>query len=234
MGDISAFITLPLDDLVPTFDPSKGSFVAESPSTQNTITTLSLTPHMEGGYYTQTHVNPLLVPSPFPKHPASKEQDLPQREASFDPAYRCLDTSIFYYLTPNRPRGAFHRNRCAIVHSLHRGRGMYVIIHPSGIPGESRVETYMVGHGIENREKLQWTVDGGAYKASFLLPDNPEEVLAGSDAKTNGLLITEVAVPGFEFYDHDFLTKENLVELVGEERAKGLEWLVRGPWDGRV
>ena len=33
-------------------------------------------------------------------------------------------------------------------------------------------------------------------------------------------------VPGFEFCDHDFLSAEGLVELVGRERAGGLEWLL--------
>ena len=34
-------------------------------------------------------------------------------------------------------------------------------------------------------------------------------------------------VPGFEYSDHDFLTSETFEELVTEEQAKELGWLVR-------
>jgi uncharacterized protein len=87
--------------------------------------------------------------------------------------------------------------------------------------GRKRVETFVVGHDVEKGERLQWIVPGGKYKASFLLPD--EEGGASSD----GLLISETVVPGFEFCDHDFLDEEGLQELVGEERAAELNWLLR-------
>jgi hypothetical protein len=34
-------------------------------------------------------------------------------------------------------------------------------------------------------------------------------------------------IPGFEYSDHDFLTMEKFKELVTEEQAEELEWLVR-------
>ena len=37
-------------------------------------------------------------------------------------------------------------------------------------------------------------------------------------------------VPGFEYTDHDFLTQERYRELVTEEQAEELAWMVRkGP-----
>ena len=55
------------------------------------------------------------------------------------------------------------------------------------------VESFVVGAGIERGERLQWVVDGGKYKASYLLPDT------GTDGKdyengegTEWLLISEV------------------------------------------
>jgi predicted cupin superfamily sugar epimerase len=45
------------------------------------------------------------------------------------------------------------------------------------------------------------------------------------DANTNVCLQT--VIPGFEYSDHDFLTMEKFKDLVTEEQAKELEWLVR-------
>jgi uncharacterized protein len=53
----------------------------------------------------------------------------------------------------------------------------------------ARVETFVVGRDVMNGEKLQWIVEGGKYKASFLLPDDESN---GNEAKSQGLLISEV------------------------------------------
>jgi hypothetical protein len=37
----------------------------------------------------------------------------------------------------------------------------------------------------------------------------------------------QTVIPGFEYSDHDFLTMEKFKDLVTEEQAKELEWLVR-------
>lgn len=97
-----------------------------------------------------------------------------------------------------------------------------MIIHADeGAEGEEkRVESFVVGQRVEEGEKLQWIVEGGKFKASFLL----EDVVGGGESE--GLLISETVVPGFEFVDHDFLTEEGLVELVGEEKAEELSWLL--------
>ncbi|KAL0942569.1 DUF985 domain protein [Colletotrichum truncatum] len=188
-------------------------------SVQETITALSLLQHFEGGYFAETDRAVTSIPSPFPSTPANPKtlamiggHDRP----GFDPGRRDISSSIFYYLAPSSPVGHFHRNRCRITHSLHSGRGRYVLIHEDG-----SVESFVVGKNVAAGERLQWVVEGGDYKASFLLPDKDE-----SKEASDGLLITEVAVPGFEFCDHDFLTKERLSEVVGGEKAKRLEWLV--------
>jgi uncharacterized protein len=92
--------------------------------------------------------------------------------------------------------------------------------------GHKRVETFVVGQDVKRDERLQRIVPrgrkgGGGYKASFLLPD--EE----GGKSSEGLLISETVVPGFEFCDHDFLGEEGLRELVGEEMAGELKWLLR-------
>ena len=77
------------------------------------------------------------------------------------------------------------------MHTLHRGRGRYVIIHGGDKEKgeEAKVETFVVGHDILGGEKVQWVVEGGKYKASFLMPDEEE----GSESE--GLLISEVSKP---------------------------------------
>lgn len=76
-----------------------------------------------------------------------------------------------------------------------------------------------MGQDVEKGERLQWVVEGGKYKASFLLPD----VVGGS---SEGLLISETVVPGFEYCDHDFLTKDGLRELRGDQGVEELGWLL--------
>lgn len=150
---------------------------------------------------------------------------MPQRPG-FNPDHRNASTSIYYYVTPQSPQGNFHRNRGRTVHTLHRGRGVYVLIHadePDLPAGGKRIESFVVGHDVAKGEKLQWIVEGGKYKASFLLPDDSS---AGENA-SGGLLISETVVPGFEFCDHDFLNAEGLRTLVGAEKADELAWLVR-------
>lgn len=73
--------------------------------------------------------------------------------------------------------------------TLHKGRGRYVIIHVNEKQDgqRARIETFVVGQDIYNGERLQWLVEGGKYKASFLLPD----VKGGSESE--GLLISEVS-----------------------------------------
>jgi len=109
------------------------------------------------------------------------------------------------------------------VHTLHRGRGQYVLIHADEedeSSGGKRIETFTVGQDVLKGEKLQWIVEGGKYKASFLLPD-------GEDGTSDGLLISETVVPGFEFCDHDFLSEDGLRELVKEQDFHDLKWLLR-------
>ena len=54
-------------------------------------------------------------------------------------------------------------------------------------PGQkARIETFVVGQDIGAGERLQWIVEGGKYKASFLLPD------IDGTMESDGLLISEV------------------------------------------
>ncbi|KAK3685733.1 RmlC-like cupin domain-containing protein [Podospora appendiculata] len=217
-----------LSPFTPAFQPGTTSTADQEPARiQAIISALKMFPLVEGGYFVETDRDPLLIPSPFPSVPmksvtpaagAGQQAIRP----GFDPAWRNASTSIFYLITPSSPQGTFHRNRARNVHTLHHGRGRYIVIHPNEEDDDKRVETFIVGPNVAAGERLQWIVEGGTYKASFLLPD--EE---GGDGSDGGLLISETVVPGFEFYDHDFLEKDALREMVGEKRAGELEWLVR-------
>ena len=87
--------------------------------------------------------------------------------------------------------------------------------------GKARIETFVVGANVAQGERLQWIVEGGTYKGSFLLPD--EEGGETSD----GLLISETVVPGFEWGDHDYMKPERLEALVTEEQRRQLKWMLR-------
>ncbi|BCS19214.1 uncharacterized protein APUU_12042A [Aspergillus puulaauensis] len=81
-------------------------------------------------------------------------------------------------------------------------------------------------------ERLQWCVEGGDYKASYLLPEDDssglmDEVGNEKQLQSGGLLISETAVPGFEAADHEFLTHETMEKLLTPEQVKELQWLLR-------
>ncbi|KAJ5748805.1 uncharacterized protein N7511_010501 [Penicillium nucicola] len=125
--------------------------VPENKTTQTTIDTLKMIRHIEGGYFVETDRDKQLTLN------AAGEQ-------------RSMSTSIFYFITPNTPIGAFHRNASRTVHTLHHGRGVYIIVVPLGPNGsfdDYRVETFVVGHDIAQEEKLQWIVEGAVIKRVF-------------------------------------------------------------------
>ncbi|KAM4065495.1 cupin superfamily protein [Hirsutella rhossiliensis] len=199
--------------------PFPAAAAPEPPEVQATIKALSLVPHIEGGYYVLTDSSPTLIPSPYPPSPLS-EQTLALvggLRPGFDPAFRSLSSSIFYYLTPARPTGSFHRNRSRIVHTWHRGRGCYILIYPDG-----RVESFIVGSDVERGEKLQWAVEGGVWKASYLLGPSDAD-----SSHNEGLLISETVVPGFEYADHEFLSRQRCAEILSENLLQELGWLVK-------
>jgi predicted cupin superfamily sugar epimerase len=251
-----------LPPLKPVYEPKDCSAERnESPQLTKLISTLALQQHIEGGYFVETDRDTNRVPNPFlntsPSASSSEQTTFytstgavsanldnkltdadksaaktADTEQDSQDKTRNASTSIHYLLTPESPMGAFHRNRGRTIHTLHRGRGRYVIIHAdevmpeydshSGIRSKARVETFVVGQNVEKGERLQWIVDGGKYKSSFLLP------LEGEDASDNGgLLISETVVPGFEYSDHDFMRVERLEALLTKEQADEMRWMLR-------
>jgi predicted cupin superfamily sugar epimerase len=163
----------------------------ESPKIKSLIKTLTLQTHIEGGYYYETDRDKLLIPNPFltPKERSEHSRDDKQ-------LWRNASTSIFYLLTPQRPLGRFHRNKGRTVHTLHSGRGVYVLLHVDEVEGEGgkvRVESFVVGRDVDKGERLQWVVEGGKYKASFLCGLGDEKGEEVDCAECGGLLISEVS-----------------------------------------
>lgn len=188
---------------------------SESDRVKSTLSTLNLQPHPEGGYFVETDRDFNEVPNPYlNKSGQNSDKDNKTRAAS---------TSIYYFLTPKSPQGNFHRNESRTVHTLHRGRGRYVLIHADEVKdgAKARLETFIVGQNIEKGERLQWIVEGGKYKASYLLPSD------NGSSDNDGLLISETVVPGFDYRDHDFLLAESFRNLVTSEQEKELSWLIR-------
>jgi predicted cupin superfamily sugar epimerase len=159
------------------------STTSESPASTSLINTLGLQAHIEGGYFVELDRNPLTIPNPFP---VSTTTQTTAKPFSGDDSIRNASTAIFYYLSPVRPQGCFHRNKGRTVHTLIRGRGRYVLIHADEEGKTKRVETFVVGKNAEKGERMVWVVEGGKYKASFLLEED--------DGEGEGLLISEVRV----------------------------------------
>lgn len=144
---------------------------SRDPSLRHIIDALGMRPHDEGGLFAETDRHPLPLT-------LSDSNSTKTRSAS---------SSIYYLLTPDRSRGTLHLNQSRTIHALHRGRGRYVVIHADladadGNHGKAPVETFAVGGDIEKGEKMQWVVEGGKYKGSFI-------------EDQEGLLISEVRLP---------------------------------------
>ncbi|EPS39327.1 hypothetical protein H072_6945 [Dactylellina haptotyla CBS 200.50] len=214
---------------------------SESAATTSLISSLKLLSHPEGGYFVQTDKSyNHIIPNPFltssPRDPFAQDTSTntkitavagDTRAVGEKDETRAASTTIFYLLSSMSPKGHFHRNKARTMHLHHRGRARYVILHADewdGTPGTCRIEDWVVGENVEGGERLQWMVEGGKYKASYLLPGDAEEKESGEGVA--GCLISEVVVPGFEFTDHDFLTWDRLVLLVGEKSAEEMKWLV--------
>jgi predicted cupin superfamily sugar epimerase len=163
----------------------------EAPAVQKLIAELGLLKHPEGGYFVETDRDPLRVPNPFQSKGASPPTGFSAAEKLEEDSTRSASTTIYYLLTPAAPKGNFHRNKGRTVHTLHKGRGRYVLIHADEKQDghKARIETFLVGQDIHRGERLQWIVKGGKYKASFLLPD------ADGKGSSEGLLISEVRIP---------------------------------------
>jgi predicted cupin superfamily sugar epimerase len=176
----------------------------ESPACLEVIRALGLHGHPEGGYFLETDRDAATIPNAF--RPDSGLQ-------------RSLSSTIFYFLTPTAPVGAFHANRARTIHTLHKGRALYVIIRAgehSGAKGEITVESFVAGHGLVHGERLQFVVEAGDWKACYLLE--------GSD---EGMLMGETVVPGFDFQDHEFLTKEQLQSMASENVVEEFQHLLK-------
>ncbi len=183
------------------------------------VSALGLQRHPEGGYFVETDRDTTKIPNPFIRQ-GSEEAAVSEQDATRD-----TSTTIFYLLSPSSPFGAFHRNKGRTVHTLHSGRGCYIMVDTNEAERKSgaraQVEVFVVGHDLAHGEKLQWIVEGGKFKASFLLSDQ------GQVQSTKGLLISETVTPGFEFSDHDFMTAQTLNEVATTEQIKELSWLLR-------
>lgn len=185
---------IPLSQIKPIYPPKPPNHpIQETIPTQKNIKALNLTPHPEGGYYRETDRNPCRIPNPFASQTRS--------DTDTETETRSASSAVLYLLTPQQPLGAFHRNQGRTVHVWQGGRGRYVIIHADEVESQSqiqgtgspekpkaRVETFIVGRDVARGERVQWVVEGGKYKASFLLPDE-----VGEDSSSS-LLISEVGL----------------------------------------
>jgi predicted cupin superfamily sugar epimerase len=163
-----------------------GHHTQESSSTQAVIDTLELEKHVEGGYFAEIDRNSLTIPNPFLGNKA--EATTTTQPFSGDNTIRNASTSIYYLLTPVSPQGHFHRNKGKTVHTVIEGRGRYVLIHADEEGKDKRMESFVVGQDVSQGENAVWIVEGGKYKASFLLP------MKKGEEDSDRLLISEVSV----------------------------------------
>ncbi|CDO92214.1 unnamed protein product [Kluyveromyces dobzhanskii CBS 2104] len=163
--------------------------------------------HGGGGYFKETDRSPAQLA-------VSTEGTLEGIDNEIDSKNtRNLSSLITVMYTPNAPLGKFLKLKSRSIHILQKGKGQVVLLYPDG-----RIKSFKVGYDYQNGEISQWVVPDGVYKACFLLPNEEFD---------NGLLISEVVVPGFDFSDCDLLSDtDELIKLVGEEKAEMLKGLM--------
>jgi len=111
---------------------------------QQLIKTLSLEPHVEGGYFRRTYQSDWTAALAYGER-------------------RGL-SSIYYLLTDDSPIGYLHKNKSDIIHYFHGGSPLtYLIVHPEG-----RLERTVLGSALAQGQQLQLLVRGGCWKASEL------------------------------------------------------------------
>jgi predicted cupin superfamily sugar epimerase len=164
----------------------------ESKATKSIIDALKLEKHIEGGYFAELDRNPLIVPNPFLQQNSTEANtQTAEKPFSGDDSVRNASTTIYYMLSPTTPQGHFHRNKGRTVHTLIEGRGRYVLIHADEEGAKKRIESFVVGKDVGKGERSVWIVEGGKYKASYLLP-----LEEGKKDEDDRLLISEVGYHG--------------------------------------
>ncbi|KAF8191363.1 RmlC-like cupin domain-containing protein, partial [Pholiota molesta] len=157
------------------------------------INDLQLQEHPEGGYFVVTNVQKEKILSPF---------------AEGKP--RELATSIYYFLTYDRPIGLFHMNKSVTYHVLHQGRAEYTLITPGNPP---TIEKKVMGTNAAAGETRMLVVGTGIWKRSSLLEEDLQKARAQNEQEQVNCLITEVVVPGFDWEDHVYMYKDTLEKL---------------------
>ncbi|KAH6910338.1 RmlC-like cupin domain-containing protein [Coprinopsis sp. MPI-PUGE-AT-0042] len=180
-----------------------------APSSQ-LIRDLKLEAHPEGGYYHQTDRRTELVRTPY-------VAENPQRP---------LATSIYYLLSYDNPTGFIHMNKSLTYHTLHQGRAEYTLITPGSQGQAPKIETKIIGPNVSAGETRLLIVGTGIWKMSRLLKDDIDAVKTDEEKDRVNCLITEVVVPGFDWEDHKYLTREGLYNLF-EGYADHAEYIER-------
>ncbi len=104
---------------------------------------------------------------------------------------RPLATSIYYLLTREQPRNRLHANRSDILHFLIDGGPVdYLYV----APGEELRRQRLAGDGARH----------------LLVPGNHWKTSQLADGATHAL-IAELVTPGFDFADHRFATRADLL-----------------------
>lgn len=184
--------------------------------------------HPEGGYFVETDRSHLRVPNVLEQSPTTSG------------GTRTTSTTIYYLLTSTRASGYFHRNKSRTVHCLHEGKGVYVLLYPSDHQPRTRCTAHIerTTRGLYRKRLLasgwtleifevgsdvgiyQWLVEGDIYKCSFLRGlDTETGELGRASAAADGLFISEVVSPGFEFTDHNFMSREDFTNALGSEQV---------------
>lgn len=159
-------------------------------SAEQVIASLSLSEHVEGGYFKQTfkadHRPPI----------ATQHGD------------RVTMTSIYYLLSAKSPIGHFHMNRSDIMHYFHLGDPITYYL----IDEEGRLETHVLGPDPTKGHKMQMVVKGGTWKASKIPTNGKHGYGLIGEAVAPGFEYTDMQLGTRKALLHRFPTHSALIK----------------------
>lgn len=200
------------------------------------IADLRLQEHPEGGYFIETDRSQISIHNPFNSKHADLLDNMRPTSTSIYYLLNRTRPNGFFHRNQSRTIHTLHEGS-GIYLLLHPPNSDAKTAHIQQIYMTRRGRSQLADFGGYERRRLdngwtiekfgvgrqygvyQWLVEGNVYKASFLLDFDssfgyiePEKKQLEIERR-DGLFITEVVSPGFDFSDHNFMGKAEYNEI---------------------
>lgn len=165
------------------------------------INTLQLSPHPEGGFYTETFKSETFN---SPTHKLSSEAEKHSDKAQTAEAHaQRPHASLIYFLLKNKDISAFHKLSGDEIWLYHAGCALTLYL----INAQGKLSLKKLGPKVECHENMQVIIPKNTWFAAELNTEN------------NFCLMSCVVAPAFEWKGFELGTKEKLVEEFPQHKS---------------